>query len=169
MQADPPVADRSLPPKPHAWGGGVTARRWIVTLIALAVLAAIAAKGYFWFTGDVARRKALVAVQESEPIAVPPPVEVQGLAAQPDAAASVADLGNLADPDQHRAVCAYLVAEQERLDHEFKQPLPPPVVDRIATEIAQLHTQTSRADCTPGNAKDAPHAAADRRSAAAAD
>jgi hypothetical protein len=137
--------------------------RWVMTLIALVVLVAIAYKGYFWFMGNAARHQAQAADQESNQVTVPPPVEVPGLAQSDDAqdaapgkvSAIGADLGNINDPDQRRAVCGYLAAESERLGHDFKQPLPPPVIDRIATETAQLRAQISRYGCTPADPQDA--------------
>jgi hypothetical protein len=131
--------------------------RWAITLVALIVLIAVAYKAYFWYTNDVARREAVVAGREPREIAVPPPVEVEGLA-QPaasavagttpgNAPAAVLNLGNISDPDQRRSVCGYLAAELERLDYEFKQPLPPPVIDRLATQIEQIHALASRYNC----------------------
>ena len=64
--------------------------------------------------------------------------------------AAVANLGDISNADQRRSVCGYLTAELNRLDYEFRQPLPPPVVDRIATEVAQLRGQVNRYDCAAG-------------------
>ena len=165
MNSSAPVPDRFLPPEPQSRRGGAVAP-WIMTLIALAVLAVVAYKAYFWFTGDMPQRPAMAAGEDPNGVAVPPPIEVQGLAqsdgtsdtAPDNAPAAVADPGDISDPDRRRAVCGYLAAESERLSHEFKQPLPPPVIDRIATEIGQLSAQTSRYGCTPGNgdARDLP-------------
>ena len=53
------------------------------------------------------------------------------------------------DPAQHSAVCGYLTAEIERLDFEFRQPLPPAVLDRISTQLAALRTQHGSVQCAP--------------------
>ena len=39
------------------------------------------------------------------------------------------------------AVCAHLAAEIERLEFEFAQALPPPVIDHISTQLGQLRAQ----------------------------
>jgi hypothetical protein len=79
-------------------------------------------------------------------------VELAGGETNPGAAGSsgIANLGAIDDPDQRRSVCGYLTSELDRLGYEFHQPLPPPVIDRIATKVAQLHGQISRYGCIPG-------------------
>ena len=54
-----------------------------------------------------------------------------------------------ADPSQQDAACRYLAAEIARLDFEFKQPLPPPVLDHISTRLGQLRADNSAAKCAP--------------------
>jgi hypothetical protein len=39
------------------------------------------------------------------------------------------------------------MAEFTRLDHEFRQPLPPAVLDDIATHLARLRAQAETARC----------------------
>jgi hypothetical protein len=120
----------------------------------------VAYKAYFWLKDDLAQRGAVSA--EPGSVAVPPPVEVQEPASPADAqtaasgavSAAVAALGNIGDPDQRRSACGYLAAESARLAHDFKQPLPPPVIDRIATETAQLRAQSNHYGCAPGNVPD---------------
>ncbi|HMN21924.1 MAG TPA: hypothetical protein PKA16_11095 [Ottowia sp.] len=51
------------------------------------------------------------------------------------------------DPAQHQALCAYLAAEVERLDFEFQQPLPPPVLDDISSRLLTLRGQGERLRC----------------------
>jgi hypothetical protein len=156
MKPDVPVPDRFLPPEPQA-GGNSALVRWAITLIALIVLIVVAYKAYFWYAHDVAQREQAAASGKPLEVAVPPPVEVDGLT-QPTASATAAttsekiptaavDLGNINDPDQRRSVCGYLAAELERLNYEFKQPLPPPVIDRIATQIEQIQARTNRYNC----------------------
>lgn len=60
------------------------------------------------------------------------------------------------DPAQDEAVCHYLVAEIDRLDFEFKQPLPPPILDHISTRLAELRGQHSAAQCEPLRKADQP-------------
>jgi hypothetical protein len=155
-------ADTSQPPAQSSARNGAPARR-MGSVIALAVLVVMAGLAYFWYAADVARREALVAAG-SEPveIVVPPPVEVAGLA-QPgggpgDVSAALEGEVNLDDSDQRRAWCDHLTAELARLNYEFKQPLPPPVIDRIATEITRLNTQTNRHGCAPGKGPHSPTA-----------
>jgi hypothetical protein len=158
MAHDAPVPGSFSPPKARSGGGAV---RWAVTLIALLALVVMAWQAYAWYAGDVTRREALATRQALETVGLPPPAEVAGLA-MPDSAPgnvpiAVADPGDVDDPDQRRALCGYLAAELERLNSEFKQPLPPPVIDRIATEITRLGEQNSRYGCVvpaePGAAR----------------
>lgn len=51
------------------------------------------------------------------------------------------------DPSQHTAACHYLQAEIERLSYEFGQPLPPPVLDRISTDLARLRGESAQGRC----------------------
>lgn len=51
------------------------------------------------------------------------------------------------DPGQYQAGCTFMVAEISRLDYEFSQPLPPPVLDHISTRLTQLRQQASAARC----------------------
>lgn len=48
---------------------------------------------------------------------------------------------------QHAAQCGFLQAEIERLDFEFRQALPPPVLDHISTELGQLRQQAAEMAC----------------------
>ena len=158
MAEQEPVADRFLPPEPRPSAFGARLR-WGLTLLALVVLIAVAYQAYAWFAGHAAQRQAAFAAIGEEPdgVAVPPPVEVQATsvdapgAGPGDAPVAAVNPGAITDPDQRRSVCGYLAAEVERLGYEFKQPLPPPVIDRIATEIAQLHQQAS--GCAAGAAQ----------------
>lgn len=47
----------------------------------------------------------------------------------------------------HDGACRYLAAEVERLAFEFRQPLPPPVLDQISTHLTALRSQSERAGC----------------------
>ncbi len=74
-----------------------------------------------------------------------------------------ASLG-VGDPGEHGAVCGYLQAEIERLDFEFKQPLPPAVLDHISSQLAGLRTRQGEAKCSPApKAADKKPAAAPKR------
>ncbi|QTD45518.1 hypothetical protein [Ottowia testudinis] len=53
------------------------------------------------------------------------------------------------DPSQQTAVCGYLTAEIARLDFEFKQPLPPNVLDHISSQLSGLRAQHGAAKCDP--------------------
>ena len=53
------------------------------------------------------------------------------------------------DPSQQTSLCGYWSAEIERLDFEFQQPLPPPVLDQISTHLASLRGQYTQAKCGP--------------------
>ena len=53
------------------------------------------------------------------------------------------------DPSQQTALCGYLAAEIARLDFEFKQPLPPNVLDHISSQLSGLRAQHGAAKCDP--------------------
>lgn len=53
------------------------------------------------------------------------------------------------DPSLHEASCRYLSAEIARLDYEFRQPLPPPVIDLISTRLSTLRGQSEQGHCAP--------------------
>ena len=53
------------------------------------------------------------------------------------------------DPSQRTSMCGYWLAEIERLDFEFQQPLPPPVLDQISTHLGNLREQFAQAKCGP--------------------
>lgn len=48
---------------------------------------------------------------------------------------------------QDIAQCHFLSAEIARLSYEFEQPLPPPVIDHIATRLKQLQERSAEAGC----------------------
>lgn len=58
-------------------------------------------------------------------------------------------LANGSDPGHLDAVCRHLAAELERLDFEFRQPLPPPVLDHISSRLNTLRAQSQAAECAP--------------------
>jgi hypothetical protein len=165
MNSDQSIPDRFLPPEASS-GGGAKLMRWAVTLIALVVLIVVAYQGYYWLMGNITRRNALMADRESGHIAVPPPVEVKDLEQSANIPAAVtSDPGSISDPDQRRSMCGYLAAELERLNHDFKQPLPPPIVDRIATEIEPLRAQLNHYGCVPSGAQNDSSGAPEHRRA----
>lgn len=53
------------------------------------------------------------------------------------------------DPGQQEAACGYLAAEIERLDFEFRQPLPPQVLDHISSRLTSLRGQSQAGQCEP--------------------
>ena len=52
-------------------------------------------------------------------------------------------------PSQQTALCGYLAAEIARLDFEFKQPLPPNVLDHVSSQLSGLRAQHGAAKCEP--------------------
>ncbi|MBY4597621.1 hypothetical protein [Ottowia caeni] len=52
-----------------------------------------------------------------------------------------------ARPSQRDAACRYLSAEVSRLDYEFQQTLPPPVLDAIASDLKSMREQASHLKC----------------------
>jgi hypothetical protein len=61
-----------------------------------------------------------------------------------------ADLSDSADDaSQQTVICNFLAAEISRLDYEFRQPLPPPVLDDISSRLTWLRTQLDAARCNP--------------------
>lgn len=56
-------------------------------------------------------------------------------------------LAGSAGPAHRQALCAYLSAEVERLDFEFQQPLPPPVLDDISSRLTSLRDQGEQLHC----------------------
>ena len=187
-----------LPPKASA-GPGLWS--WVVSVVALIVLAVVAYQAYLWLAGDVERRRALAqhaidmpqnaasAALADNGGATPPsrlangeppaPAVVGGVnkcltngqviytnAACPEGSSplpgapagepvpvatqpAVASSGGAADPSQQQADCNFLSAETARLDYEFHQTLPPPVLDRISTQLTDLREQAAAARCAP--------------------
>jgi hypothetical protein len=154
MNAASSTTDRFAPQQPQSAGRGSRAS-WAATLIALAVLAVLAYQAYAWFASDVAQRAVRAAGREpgnviaAPPARIAPPQSAPAPGAAGGAPAAITDLGVINDPDQRRSVCGFVAAELQRLDHEFKQPLPLSVIDRIATEIAQWRSQAERYGCAP--------------------
>lgn len=70
-----------------------------------------------------------------------------GAAAAPAPAVRAVALAGADDPAQRQAGCAYLTAEVERLDFEFQQPLPPPILDDISSRLLALRSQGERLRC----------------------
>jgi len=56
-------------------------------------------------------------------------------------------------PGQRAAECRFLAAEVSRLDYEFQQTLPPPVLDQIATDLRGLREHRAGLKC-PGASKE---------------
>jgi hypothetical protein len=67
------------------------------------------------------------------------------------------------EASQQAATCAFLSAELSRLDYEFHQPLPPPVLDDISTRLTGLRAQSATARCAAPAKPPAPPASAARR------
>lgn len=117
--------------------------RWLAPAIALVVLALVAWRAYDWLVATVAQEETRAGT-----IALANDRNDEG--AQDRVAEPLRPVPSLPDnPDAslHQAVCAYLVAETARLGHEFAQPLPPPVLDRISTLLAQRRAQAGSAQC----------------------
>ncbi|MBS0300925.1 MAG: hypothetical protein JSR16_01975 [Proteobacteria bacterium] len=78
-----------------------------------------------------------------------------GSSAEPTPAAAAPELRQAVrfdageDPSLHEASCHYLAAEIARLDYEFRQPLPPPVIDLISTRLSTLRNQSEQGRCAP--------------------
>lgn len=72
-----------------------------------------------------------------------------------DKAPAVAERPALSDdPSQRVAECHYLAAEIARMDYDFQQQLPPPVLDQIATSLKIAREQSASLKC-PGLPKEA--------------
>lgn len=59
-----------------------------------------------------------------------------------------------ADPSQQDAECRFLTAEITRLDYEFKQLLPPPVLDQISGRLRERRDRAAALKCAPVKAAD---------------
>lgn len=66
--------------------------------------------------------------------------------AAPAATRSLSD-ADADNPDARIAICRHLAAEAQRLDFEFQQPLPPSVIDHIATRQGELRAQQESMGC----------------------
>lgn|GEM_PF-3273779 len=153
--------DRFWPPESRATGGVRRTVRWVMQLGVVVVVLVLFFVLYAWFIGNGTRHEQPLTGPVTETDSNSPADSTQITAAQALAGAelasstasptapltAVANLGNINDPDQRRSVCGFLTAEFGRLNYEFHQPLPPPVVDRVATEVAQLREQVSRFSC----------------------
>ncbi|MCL1961294.1 MAG: hypothetical protein FWG56_05895 [Desulfovibrionaceae bacterium] len=95
----------------------------------------------------------------SRPIAADAIVEPSPVATRPAA------LSGGADASQQQADCNFLAAEITRLNYEFSQPLPPPVLDHISTRLAGLRAQADAARCAPLKAASSAASAPQRRRA----
>ena len=65
-----------------------------------------------------------------------------------DMRTAAADAGQAA----RDAECGYLAAENARLGYEFSQPLPPPVLDQIASRVKTLRERSAQLKCEPAAA-----------------
>lgn len=70
-----------------------------------------------------------------------------GAAGRPPVATAASMLSGSDDPAQRRAQCDYLLAEVERLEFDFQQPLPPPILDEISSRLLALRSQGERLAC----------------------
>ncbi|HNR82453.1 MAG: hypothetical protein IT498_02035 [Rubrivivax sp.] len=70
-----------------------------------------------------------------------------------------------ASRSQRDAACAYLAAEIARLEFEFQQPLPPPVLDHLSTRLSGLRARQRAAECGAPAVPAADQASATRRPA----
>lgn len=65
----------------------------------------------------------------------------------PAQAAPATLLAGADTPAEREALCAYVTAEVQRLDFEFQQPLPPPILDDISSRLLVLRSQGERLRC----------------------
>ncbi|MDO5624130.1 MAG: hypothetical protein Q4G71_05530 [Pseudomonadota bacterium] len=72
-----------------------------------------------------------------------------GATGLPAPALHPAALGVGNDPSARQSACGYLLAEVMRLDFEFQQPLPPPVLDHISSQLADLRARHEQGRCPP--------------------
>ncbi|MFV0678824.1 hypothetical protein [Ottowia sp.] len=101
----------------------------------------------------------------------PPPPGVTGMDANgvagstgSSATTTVAQPVAFSTPGQQQADCNFLVAEVTRLDYEFQQPLPPPVLDHIATRLVDLRSHAEAIQCAvPAARQSAPAKVVDEK------
>lgn len=156
--------ESDFPPLPTELRRSSGALYWVISGVAAVLLVVGAWRAWQWFEGDVQRRRtvaetvlpsgvelharadrdAAAQMQELDQ-ALPAPVEVGDL---PETVAPVPqiDFGTLAQSDRTSA-CRFLAAEIERLDYEFGQELPPPVLDHLSTRLALLRDQYHGGKC----------------------
>ena len=143
---------------------GTSPLYWVISGIAAVLLVVGAWRAWQWFESDVERRRSVAEtvapsgvelraradresaeqMQELDQ-ALPAPVEVGDL---PDTIAPVPqiDFGALKSNERTDA-CRFLAAEIERLDYEFGQELPPPVLDHLSTRLGMLRDQYQEGKC----------------------
>lgn len=170
MKTPPPYHQRAMtfepdvPPMPTELRRSSGALYWVISGIAAALLVVGAWRAWQWFEGDVERRREVAesvlpsgvelharadreSAEQMQELAqaLPAPVEVGDL---PDTLAPVPQLDVAALSGNDRTeVCRFIAAEIERLDYEFGQELPPPVLDHISTRLGMLRDQYQDGKC----------------------
>ena len=161
FEPDTPPVPADIPPELNR---GANPLYWVISGIAAVLLVVGAWRAWQWFEGDVQRRRVVAesvapsgvelrahADRESSGLvqeldhALPAPVEVGDV---PDTVAPVPqlDVGALSGSDRTEA-CRFLAAEIERLDYEFGQELPPPVLDHVSTRLGLVRDQYQAGKC----------------------
>ncbi len=156
------MSDYSSYASPEDLHQGSGALYWVVSGIAAVLLVVSAWRAWQWFEGDVERRRAVAesvapSGVELRPAAgrlkeldqaLPAPVEVDGAGDVPSAVPPVPQVSaETLSGSQRTATCRFLAAEIERLDYEFKQELPPPVLDHLSSRLAQWRSQYQAGKC----------------------
>ena len=146
--------------------------RWIVTVFVVGLLLLGSYKGALWLQAH--RDSVLPALRQpslTQATNTPPPAPAaSGLVSAPPARPKASQPGNEppapavlgaapppAEPGSaveaddattaRDAQCGYLAAETARLGHEFDQPLPPTVLDQIASRLKALRARSARLKC----------------------
>ena len=157
--------ENDLPHMPEELNRSSSALYWVISGIATVLLIVGAWRAWQWFEGDVQRRRTVAEsvapsgvelraradtdgsreLSELEQ-ALPAPVEVGDL---PDTVAPVPLVNMQAlNAEEQRDACRFLAAEIERLDYEFKQNLPPPVLDHVSTRLGMFRDQYQAGKCS---------------------
>ena len=115
--------------------------------------------GQVTFTNEVCPEGAVAMLAPAEATAVDP----NGVSGSTGEKAPVVDRVTLvSEPSEQEAECSYLVAEITRLNYEFQQSLPPPVLDQIATRLKDMRDRSAGLKCVAApkqeSAKPAPSA-----------
>lgn len=121
--------------------------------------------GQITFTNEACPEGAVALLSPAEATAVDP----NGVSGSTGEKAPAVDrVAVVSEPNDQEAECRYLVAEVTRLNYEFQQSLPPPVLDQIATRLKDMRDRSAGLKCAGSSKQESAKPAPSARRAASA-